>query len=217
MNQTVKLFYSFDKNEKNQDVVYFSTDRKLLVETMEPYISPLIVQSSSIKSKIETDLYESVKESYSDNKVFEAVNISSIEDLKTWILIMSHHFVCDEEWYIFLNKNNLIDDWVSGNLSYTIGHYYYETSKDFGPRKRYGERDIRLNNLWDFKNYFNGKHITQYGEYSHYWYEDILRIVKIKKDASIYSVNSAWLESLNSKDNVKEIAIDYIKIESKTI
>ena len=98
---------------------------------------------------------------------------------------------------MFLHKNNLLNDWISGKLEGIVANIYYERSTSFGIRNQYNETKIHFDNseeIWNIEKYFLGSFMERYGDYSKFYYRKSSRLINIKN----IECNKEWLSKEKS-------------------
>lgn len=195
---TIHTFFVLD--QKNSFAVISSSKKEL-------HIQKEILRKcfeSYIFSKTETLSFKHYKyiKNYINPKdeghfLLKIKNVKNCLELKTVLEIKSNIFEPKTELQLFLHKNNLLNDWISGKLEGIVANIYYERSTSFGIRNQYNETKIHFDNseeIWNIEKYFLGSFMERYGDYSKFYYRKSSRLINIKN----IECNKEWLSKEKS-------------------
>lgn len=130
-----------------------------------------------------------------ETSILKVEHVESIKNLKTVLEIKSNIFEPKTELELFLSENDLLDSWVSGKIVGVVANYYYERSSSFGVRDKYHETTIDFNNsdiIWKLEKYFTGSFIERYGDYSHFYYRNMSKLISVMDR----KCNQEWLKEV---------------------
>lgn len=182
--------FAFSSKIKNEMEPFFADQFKPLQELNTKYNFSIDFKSSSlieevVRYKEDREYYESIEKISLIATLIRFPNVINMEEFRTAVIAKAgiiNDSDEDSKWLSFLISNNLQMPWLSGSLKCIVGCDYTESSKDFGERKKYSEKELHLDShdkIWSFPELFYGKNDFVIGEYHHYWYEKNEKLLKV--------------------------------------
>lgn len=129
--------------------------------------------------------------------ILTAENVSNVNQLHIWLTIKAGTYEATDDWDLFLKENDLLNDWIDGNLNIVTAYSYHENSKEFGYKSNLKKIESKLNTyteIWQLPELFKGSCKTTYGVYAKYSYTHDTQIVQISANNRLIKLNQKWLE-----------------------
>lgn len=201
MKSNFNIVVSFFSNDTNFYAV-FSTEKDVVtaygLENNWKLINSCSIIIRSIKDSV---IHKYLQDNNIFSKVIVAKSVKNKEQLQVWLKVKAGVYSPESDWDKFLVDNNLLNDWIDGKLVIENANYYYESSKEFGNRRRLKKDTLRLmtHDLWLFADYFKGEKTTTYGYSAKFRYDVISKIIKISNQEKNLLLNKDWIQEIESQ------------------
>lgn len=129
--------------------------------------------------------------------ILTAENVYTVEQLHTWLTIKAGTYEAKEDWDLFLQSNDLLNEWVDGDIKILTAHAYNERSKEFGYKSSIKKIETKLQShedIWKLPELFKGSCKTTHGTYSKYSYTNDINIIEMSAMGRSVKLNQEWLE-----------------------
>lgn len=129
--------------------------------------------------------------------ILTAENISNVEQLHIWLAIKAGTYEAKNDWDLFLQENDLLNDWIEGDLKLVTAYSYSERSKEFGYKSNLKKIESKLNtyaDIWSLPEIFKGSCKTTHGTYAKYSYTNDSKIIQMIAKNRTINLNQQWLE-----------------------
>lgn len=195
MRNKLTIHTFFVSDQKNSFAVISSSKKELILQKeilRKCFESYTFSKTEIISFKHCSYINTYINPQNENHFLLKIKNVRNCLELKTVLEIKSNIFKPQTELQLFLYKNNLLNDWVSGRLEGIIANIYYERSSSYGIRTQYSETKIHFDNneeIWNMEKYFLGSFMERYGDYSNFYYRKSSKLINIKN----IECNKEWL------------------------
>jgi len=210
----------------NQKFAFLSTDEVFFKEYLKGQNESLTDMDFSMTEKVieikaddDLSLYNALTKIIEEKSIIIAERVSNLTELFTWLKIKGGSYEPVESWDTFLYENNLLDDWLAGNLTIIMGHFKKEINEESGSKRVFSQITMKLDiqeKIWAFPLLFEGDKNRTDALYNDSPYEVKNRIISVIIGNRMISANQAWLEEMLLPPKVPEYLSNIIPLNLKT-
>lgn len=179
------------------DPIFFHEYMNGMSRSLDQIEHTIDIQDIIIKTQKDKTSHKALEMLDVSETILTAENVYSIEQLHTWLSIKAGTYEAKEDWDLFLKDNNLLNEWIDGEINITTAYTYNERSKEFGYRNDIKKLNTNVNTyeeIWKLPELFKGKTKTTYGTYAKYSYTNDSKIIEMTANGRCIKLNQEWLE-----------------------
>ena len=203
MKSNIKLKVAFCNlsNKKfaivSSDPTYFHDYMKGMSRSLEDIEHNITIEEIVIQTRKHNTVHKALEVLDVSETILTAENVYSVEQLHTWLAIKAGTYEAKEDWDSFLQSNDLLNEWIDGDVKILTAHTYSERSKHFGYKNNIKKVESKVHSyeeIWNLPALFKGNVNTTDGTYAKYSYTIDNRIIEMKADGRCIKLNQEWLE-----------------------
>ena len=203
MKSNIKLKVAFCNlsNKKfaivSSDPTYFNDYMNGMSRSLEDIEHNISIQEIIIQTGKHKSVHKALEVLDVSETILTAENVYSVEQLHTWLAIKAGTYEAKEDWDSFLQTNDLLNEWIDGDIKILTAHTYSERSKAFGYKnniKKIKSNVHTYEEIWNLPELFKGHTKTTDGTYAKYSYTTDNQIIEMSADRRCVKLNQEWLE-----------------------
>lgn len=203
MKSNIKLKVAFCNlsNKKfaivSSDPTYFHDYMNGMSRSLENIDHNITIEEIVIQTGKHKAVHKALEVLDVSETILTAENVYSVEQLHTWLAIKAGTYEAKEEWDSFLQTNDLLNEWIDGDIKLITAHTYSERSKEFGYKNDIKKIESNIHTyeeIWNLPELFKGNTKTTHGTYAKYSYTTDNQIIEMTADGRCVKLNQEWLE-----------------------
>ena len=203
MKSNIKLKVAFCNlsNKKfaivSSDPTYFHDYMHGMSRSLENIEHNITIEEIVIQTKKNKSVHKALEVLDVSETILTAENVYSVEQLYMWLAIKAGTYEAKEDWDLFLKNNDLLNEWIDGDIKLLTAHTYIERSKEFGYKNELKKIETKIHTyeeIWQLPTLFKGDTKTTHGTYAKYSYTIDNKIIEMTADGRCVKLNQEWLE-----------------------
>lgn len=203
MKSNIKLKVAFCNisNKKfaivSSDPTFFHDYMNGMNRCIDDIAHNITIEEITIQTKKHNAVHRALELLDLSETIVTAENVYTVEQLHTWLAIKGGTYEAKEDWDSFLQSNDLLNEWVDGDIKILTAHAYNERSKEFGYKSSIKKIETKLQSyedIWKLPELFKGSSKTTHGTYAKYSYTNDANIIEMSAMGRNVKLNQDWLE-----------------------